>query len=502
MLRQLQLKEQQERCRMLQDSLHVLATEHHELEKTISRRPSVLSSMEDEFFDCDDEEVFSPAGSPIGEEFVDAMSRDTTLNTTANHSNGEATASGYGRTSLPVPMFSRSDFSLWSILKQCIGKELSKITMPVVFNEPLSFIQRLAEYMEYAPLIEKAAQCDDPIQRLEYISAFAVSALSSNWERIGKPFNPLLGETYELNRPDLGFRFIGEQVSHHPPVTAFYSEGKAYSFRGSIQPKLRFWGKSVEINPKGTITLELYKYKETYTWQNVNCCIHNIIVGQLWVEHSGTMEITCSRGNLRSVLHFKQSGWFSKDLHHVEGFIYDGKKKERAFYGSWVLGMFSSSVEDYEAFMSEPDVKSRILARDKSDHSKSSLLTYNYDLPSQKTLWKVNPRPAHSADYYHFSLFSMTLNELLPGMETLPPTDSRLRPDIRCMEEGKIDQSAEEKNRVEEKQREARKERKKKNKEWQNRWFSLQKSPTTGKEDWVFNPSYWNRDWKLCPDIF
>ncbi|RUS88311.1 hypothetical protein EGW08_003949, partial [Elysia chlorotica] len=233
------------------------------------------------------------------------------------------------------------------------------------------------------------------------------SALSSNWERIGKPFNPLLGETYELNRPDLGFRFVGEQVSHHPPVTAFYSEGQAYSFRGSIQPKLRFWGKSVEINPKGNITLELHKYKETYTWQNVNCCIHNIIVGQLWVEHSGTMEITCSQGSLRSVLHFKQSGWFSKDLHHVEGFIYDGKKKLRAFYGSWVLGMFSSSVEDYEAFMNEPDHKARILAKDKSStdhHSKASLLTYNYDLPSQKTLWKVNPRPSYSAEYYHFSL--------------------------------------------------------------------------------------------------
>ena len=40
--------------------------------------------------------------------------------------------------------------------------------------------------------------------------------------------------------------------------------------------------------------------------------------------------------------------------------------------------------------------------------------------------------------YYHFSLFSMSLNELLPGMDSLPPTDSRLRPDIRCMEDGKI----------------------------------------------------------------
>lgn len=48
-----------------------------------------------------------------------------------------------------------------------IRQELSKITMPVVFNEPLSFIQRLAEYMEYAPLIELASKCDNPVERME-----------------------------------------------------------------------------------------------------------------------------------------------------------------------------------------------------------------------------------------------------------------------------------------------------------------------------------------------
>lgn len=71
------------------------------------------------------------------------------------------------RTSLPAEQFQRNDFSLWSVLKQCIGKELSKITMPVVFNEPLSFLQRMAEYMEYAWLLEKADQAQDPVTRMQ-----------------------------------------------------------------------------------------------------------------------------------------------------------------------------------------------------------------------------------------------------------------------------------------------------------------------------------------------
>lgn len=88
-------------------------------------------------------------------------------------------------------------------------------------------------------------------------TGFAVSALASNWERLGKPFNPLLGETYELERED--FKIICEQVSHHPPVSAFNAESDDWVFHGSIHPKLKFWGKSVEIQPRGTVTVEFPK---------------------------------------------------------------------------------------------------------------------------------------------------------------------------------------------------------------------------------------------------
>lgn len=115
------------------------------------------------------------------------------------------------RKRLPVQMISRNDFNIWSVLKNCIGKELSKITMPVVFNEPLSFLQRISEIMEYSKLLRIAAHQSDPVDRLKYVTAFVLSSLSSNWDRLGKPFNPLLGETYEIERDD--FRMVAEQVS-------------------------------------------------------------------------------------------------------------------------------------------------------------------------------------------------------------------------------------------------------------------------------------------------
>lgn len=44
----------------------------------------------------------------------------------------------YNRDRLPAVAAPHGDISLWSVLKQAIGKELSKITMPIQFNEPLS----------------------------------------------------------------------------------------------------------------------------------------------------------------------------------------------------------------------------------------------------------------------------------------------------------------------------------------------------------------------------
>ena len=80
--------------------------------------------------------------------------------------------------------------------------------MPVSANEPLSFLQRIAEQLEYSELLDEAASAPlDNGERLLYIAAFAVSAFSSarvKERAIRKPFNPLLGETYELVREDKG----------------------------------------------------------------------------------------------------------------------------------------------------------------------------------------------------------------------------------------------------------------------------------------------------------
>lgn len=73
----------------------------------------------------------------------------------------------------------------------------------------------MCEELEYSELLDKASEQSDMYERMVYVAAFAVSSYGSSYYRAGsKPFNPLLGETYECIRDDKGFKFIAEQVKN------------------------------------------------------------------------------------------------------------------------------------------------------------------------------------------------------------------------------------------------------------------------------------------------
>ncbi|XP_028855920.1 oxysterol-binding protein-related protein 1 isoform X3 [Denticeps clupeoides] len=540
-VRSQKLEQEVEKNKILSEALQTLATEHHELEQSVVKGSSPRSALsEDEFYDVVSDSESEPSLSGFEtvashsfddedteertELFLSTRSRPPTSMSREGHrgeeEEEESRQNGVRnhRTTLPAPMFSRNDFSIWSILRKCIGMELSKITMPVIFNEPLSFLQRLTEYMEHTYLIHQANASTDSIERMKCVAAFAVSAVASQWERTGKPFNPLLGETYELIRDDLGFRLISEQVSHHPPVSAFHAEGlqKDFVFHGSIYPKLKFWGKSVEAEPKGVITLELPKYNEAYTWTNPTCCVHNIIVGQLWIEQYGNVEVINHRSGERCYLNFKPCGLFGKELHKVEGYITDkSKKKLCVLYGKWTECLYMVDPATFEEHKKN-DKKAAEEKKNKSGPGAESEDTPMPEsdsvevIPGSQLLWRIAPRPPNSTQMYSFTTFAMQLNELDNEMEAvIPKTDCRLRPDIRAMENGEIDLASEEKKRLEEKQRAARKGRSKGDEEWKTRnpalgprWFQQGSNPHNGAQDWLFSSRYWDRNYSQLPDIY
>lgn len=81
-------------------------------------------------------------------------------------------------------------------------------------------LQRLTEDLEYSDLLDKAARYENSLEQMCLVAAFSVSSYSTTVHRTAKPFNPLLGETYELDRlDDYGYRSLCEQVTLLTPET-------------------------------------------------------------------------------------------------------------------------------------------------------------------------------------------------------------------------------------------------------------------------------------------
>ena len=220
------------------------------------------------------------------------------------------------RTILPTPRPDTEGLSLWNLLYKNIGKDLSQISMPVALNEPLNMLQRLCEDLEYSELLDKAAEIDDPYERMVHVAAFAVSTYANSLTRAGnKPFNPLLGETYECIREDKGFRFLAEQVSHHPPISACHAESRNFTFWQEARIKTKFWGKSMEFQPMGQVHVLLPKTGDLYTWNKVTTCVHNLFSTQRWVDQYGELYIT--NGQISCKLTFAKASYWSSKRHEV-----------------------------------------------------------------------------------------------------------------------------------------------------------------------------------------
>lgn len=85
------------------------------------------------------------------------------------------------------------------------------------------------------------------LMRLMLVAAYAMSNYSSTVGRTSKPFNPMLGETFELVDEEKGYRYFSEQVSHHPPISACHCESPDFKFWTEVNVKSKFWGKSLEV---------------------------------------------------------------------------------------------------------------------------------------------------------------------------------------------------------------------------------------------------------------
>ena len=113
----------------------------------------------------------------------------------------------------------RSKFNFKSLITILKNASLGEYSLPVSagFNEPISYMQKGCEGMQFSYLLDKASECKDSLEQMVYVAAFDIALGSCLYERTAKPFTPLLNETYECDRTqDLGWRFMSEYYAHYP----------------------------------------------------------------------------------------------------------------------------------------------------------------------------------------------------------------------------------------------------------------------------------------------
>jgi len=354
----------------------------------------------------------------------------------------------------------KSHGSLLSMLASAVG-DLTSITIPIGYIEPTSFLQRLCEAFQYSELLDKAADETDEFMRLAYIAAFFISAHSNNI-RLLKPFNPLLGETFEyVQEGEHPFQFIAEQVSHHPPIAATHTHNSKWELWDEKRVSSKFGGNSLSMDVLGTFHLVLKTTDEHFSWKAVNCTVNNVVVGSMWVEHSGTTTILNHKTNSSAKVEMIPSSWLSRNRYSCKVSVCDGKGKEQlSMSGKW-----NESLQ---------------LKRGKE---------------KEVTIWTATPRKPHP---FEFSEFTEKLIKI-DDVRRLAPTDSRLRPDRLLLVQGNKRAAGGAKKMLENKQREAKKIRIERELTWQPRFFVASGAGTDDPNEWQFNGRYWAmRDARLA----
>jgi hypothetical protein len=105
---------------------------------------------------------------------------------------------------------------IWDVVKSIgsnllNGVELVNVTLPVYIFEPTSYLQRIARSWVCYPLLAAGAKKDDPVDRFLSVVAFVIGGLHETVLN-RKPFNPILGETWEAEYSD-GSKVYCEQTS-------------------------------------------------------------------------------------------------------------------------------------------------------------------------------------------------------------------------------------------------------------------------------------------------
>jgi hypothetical protein len=270
-----------------------------------------------------------------------------------------------------------------------IGMDLTKITLPTFILEPRSLLEMYADFFAHTDLFLEIPDLKSPRERMVQVVKWYLSTFHAGRKSpvAKKPYNPILGEIFQcwydmpsttlnrtptnskLNHSDMSssdtettnqestisssdgpvswatkdqLTFIAEQVSHHPPISAFYAEhvNKRVQLSGYTWTKSKFLGLSIGVHMVGKAALSLLDYDEEYVATFPSAYGRSILTVP-WFEMGGQVTVNCAKSGYSSTIEFLTKPFYGGKKHQIQGTIYGPDKKTLSTIdGDWNGTMF------------------------------------------------------------------------------------------------------------------------------------------------------------------
>jgi len=232
---------------------------------------------------------------------------------------------------------------VWFLVKQVRpGMDLSKVVLPTFILEPRSFLDKISDYYYHADILSEATKNDSPFNRMKLITKWYLSGFYKKPKGLKKPYNPIIGETFRCYwQHENGSKtfYISEQVSHHPPISAFYVANRqdGFTISASILAKSKFYGNSLSAILEGVATLSLLPRGEDYKLTMPYAHCKGILMGTMTMELGGKVYIECGKTGYSAELEFKLRPFLGggEFTNAVSGKIKLGKETLATIDGHW-----------------------------------------------------------------------------------------------------------------------------------------------------------------------
>ncbi|KAI5709253.1 hypothetical protein M8J76_014012 [Diaphorina citri] len=241
-----------------------------------------------------------------------------------------------------------------------IGMDLTKVVLPTFILERRSLLEMYADYFAHPDIFLKATELQTERERMVQIVKWYLASFHAGRKSAvaKKPYNPILGEIFRCHwdLPDTSsddevvadgpvpwchrnqLTFIAEQVSHHPPISAFYAEhvNRRVSLCAHVWTKSKFLGLSIGVHNVGFGTLKLLQFGEEYVCTFPNGYGRSILTVP-WIELGGSTTVKCVQSGYHANVEFHTKPFYGGKKHRItaEVFARNEKKPFLTVSGEW-----------------------------------------------------------------------------------------------------------------------------------------------------------------------